>query len=114
MPRTLFGMSKWCLFGKFVPRAEIVFYLSGNCNLCHHYCEHYNFRADLDQTSLWVSLLLSCLEYLLPSPTINKKKKNSWLVVQNLKIARSRGFIFPEAFRLTLVKGIVRIKNVEL
>ena len=40
--------------------------------------------------------------------------KNSWLVVQNLKIARSRGFIFPEAFRLTLVKGIVRIKNVEL
>ena len=27
---------------------------------------------------------------------------------------RSRGFIFPEAFRLTLVKGIVRIKNVEL
>ena len=36
----------------------------------------------------------------------------SWLVVQNLKIARSRGFIFPKAFRLTLVKGIVRIKNV--
>ena len=31
-------------------------------------------------------------------------------MVQNLKIARSRGFIFPEAFRLTLVKGIVRIK----
>ena len=39
---------------------------------------------------------------------------NSWLVVQNLKIARSRGFIFPKAFWLTLVKGIVRIKNVEL
>ena len=35
-------------------------------------------------------------------------------MVQNLKIARSRGFIFPEAFRLTLVKGIVRIKNAEL
>ena len=35
-------------------------------------------------------------------------------MVQNLKIARSRGFIFPEAFRPTLVKGIVRIKNVEL
>ena len=35
-------------------------------------------------------------------------------MVQNLKIARSRGFIFPEAFRLTLVKGIVRIMNVEL
>ena len=34
-------------------------------------------------------------------------------MVQNLKIARSRGFTFPEAFRLTLVKGIVRIKNVE-
>ena len=29
-------------------------------------------------------------------------------------LIRSRGFIFPEAFRLTLVKGIVRIKNVEL
>ena len=45
---------------------------------------------------------------------IRFKQLNSWLVVQNLKIARSRGFIFPEAFRLTLVKGIVRIKNVEL
>ena len=45
---------------------------------------------------------------------INVVKSNSWLVVQNLKIARSRGFIFPEAFRLTLVKGIVRTKNVEL
>ena len=43
-----------------------------------------------------------------------RKYLNSWLVVQNLKIATSRGFIFPEAFRLTLVKGIVRIKNVEL
>ena len=39
---------------------------------------------------------------------------NSWLVVQNLEITRRRGFFFPEAFRLTLVKGIVRIKNVEL
>ena len=33
---------------------------------------------------------------------------------ESLNLARSRGFIFPEAFRLTLVKGIVRIKNVEL
>ena len=39
---------------------------------------------------------------------------NSWLTIQNLKIARSRDFIFPEAFRLTLVKEIVRIVNVEL
>ena len=39
---------------------------------------------------------------------------NSWLVIQNLKIAKSRGFIFPEAFRPTLVKEIVRIENVEL
>ena len=29
-------------------------------------------------------------------------------------LARSRGFIFPEVFRLALVKGIVRIKNVKL
>ena len=48
------------------------------------------------------------------SSTPRFSSSNSWLVVQNLKIARSRGFIFPEAFRLTLVKGIVRIKNVEL
>ena len=32
----------------------------------------------------------------------------------NFVLARSRGFILPEAFRLILVKGIVRIKNVEL
>ena len=30
------------------------------------------------------------------------------------KIARSRGFIFLTAFRLTLVRGIVRIENAEL
>ena len=38
----------------------------------------------------------------------------SYSIKTHLKIARSRGFIFPEAFRLTLVKGIVKIKNVEL
>ena len=36
----------------------------------------------------------------------NQSKRNG--------ITRSRGFIFPEAFRLTLVKKIVRIKKVEL
>ena len=34
----------------------------------------YNLSVDSDQTSLWVSLLSSCLGYLLPSPTINKEK----------------------------------------
>ena len=34
--------------------------------------------------------------------------------INSTMIARSRGCIFPEAYRLTLVKGIVRIKNVEL
>ena len=74
MPRTLFGMSKWCLFGKFVPRAEIVFI----CQMIAIYAiisaSIYNLCVDSDQTSLWVSLLSSCLGYLLPSPTINKEK----------------------------------------
>ena len=35
-------------------------------------------------------------------------------MVQNLKITISRGFIFLIAFRLTLVKVIVRIVNVQL
>ena len=54
------------------------------------------------------------MQYIFLAISILNMFLNSWLVVQNLKIARSRGFIFPEAFRLTLVKGIVRIKNVEL
>ena len=44
-------------------------------------------------------------------------QKNSCLKVKlNVCVfySFSRGFIFPEAFRLTLVKGIVRIKNIEL
>ena len=31
-----------------------------------------------------------------------------------LQDCRSKGFIFPDAFRLTLVKGIVRIENLEV
>ena len=34
----------------------------------------YKLSVDSDKTSLWVSLLSSCLGYLLPSPTINKEK----------------------------------------
>ena len=75
MPRTLFGMSKWCLFGKFVPRAEIVFV----CQVIAIYAiiaaSIYNLCADSGKTHLWVSLLSSCLGYLLPSPTINKEEK---------------------------------------
>ena len=74
MPRTLFGMTKWCLLGKFVPRAEIVFI----CQVIAIYAiitaSIYNLSVDADKTSLWVSLLSSCLGYLLPSPTINKEK----------------------------------------
>ena len=74
MPRTLFGMSKWCLFGKFVPRAKIVFI----CQVIAIYAiisaSIYNLSVDSDQSSLWVSLLSSCLGYLLPNPTINKEK----------------------------------------
>ena len=74
MPRTLLGMSKWCLFGKFVPRPEIVFI----CQVIAIYAiitaSTYNLSVDPDKTSLWVSLLSSCFGYLLPSPTINKEK----------------------------------------
>ena len=67
-------MSKWCLLGKFVPRAEIVFI----CQVIAIYAiisaSIYNLSVDSDQTSLWVSLLSSCLGYPLPSPTINKEK----------------------------------------
>ena len=75
MPRTLFGMSKWCLLGKFVPRAEIVFI----CQVIAIYAiiaaSIYNLCVDSGKTPLWVSLLSSCLRYLLPSPTINKEEK---------------------------------------
>ena len=74
MPRTLLGISKWSLFGKFVPRAEIVFI----CQVIAIYAiitaSIYNLSVDSDKTSLRVSLLSSCLGYLLPSPTINKEK----------------------------------------
>ena len=74
MPRTLFGMSKWCLFGKFVPRAEIVFISQVIAIYAIISASIYNLSVDSEQTSLWVSLLSSCLGYLLPSPTINKEK----------------------------------------
>jgi hypothetical protein len=63
---------RWALFGKKLPKAEVVFF----CQIVIIYTviivSIYNLsRSDIDKT-LWTSLLSSCLGYLLPNPSIKR------------------------------------------
>ena len=62
----------WPLFGRRVPKAEIVFF----CQVIILYTvivwSFYNLTTKDDNATLWTTLLSSCLGYLLPSPTLKK------------------------------------------
>ena len=60
----------WNMFGKRVPRNEIVFF----CQIFLIYCvtavSLVNLSRGHGQDNLWVALLGSCLGYVLPNPSI--------------------------------------------
>ena len=68
--------SNWLLFGQKFPREEIVFF----CQIVILYtiiiCSIYNLSGEKNErlSPLWISLLGSSVGYLLPNPTISKKK----------------------------------------
>lgn len=64
----------WCLLGRSVPRSEIVFF----CQIILLYTvvitSIYNLTVTKEPSTLWTSLLSSSLGYLLPNPTIDKRR----------------------------------------
>ena len=63
----------WPMFGKLVPRGEIVFFSQMLIITIVVSVSLYNLTRDGESDRLWVALLSSCLGYILPNPTLNKK-----------------------------------------
>jgi hypothetical protein len=68
------GQTRWVLFGKRIPKAEIVFF----AQVCILYiviiAAIINLTLDNGTPTLWTALLSSSLGYLLPNPTLDKEK----------------------------------------
>ena len=68
------GSEKWKVMGKMFPRSEVRFF----AQIVILYIVIFTCLGNLtvgkgDLNSLWISLLCSCVGYLLPSPYISKK-----------------------------------------
>ena len=67
-------MGEWSFCGKDIPKSEIVFFSQIIAIYFVVGFSIYNITAGNQNINLWISLLSSCLEYLLPSPVIKRKK----------------------------------------
>ena len=68
------GKSTWLLFGRKLPREEIVFFCQVGIIYTVIICSIYHLSVRHPLESLWVSLLSSGIGYLLPCPTLTLKK----------------------------------------
>ena len=67
-------MGEWSFCGKDIPKSEIVFF-SQIIAICFVVgFSIYNITAGNQNINLWISLLSSCLVYLLSSPVIKRRK----------------------------------------
>ena len=64
----------WPVFGQRIPRSEIVFF----CQMLVIYAvvavSLFNLTRGEGSDQLWTALLSSCLGYVLPNPTLEKKR----------------------------------------
>jgi len=69
-------MPEWSFFCSKIPSAEIVFF----CQIVAIYtiiCTSlYNLPVGSEPANLWITLLSSCVGYLLPSPVLKLKREN--------------------------------------
>ena len=67
--------NKWVVFGKKFPKSEIVYFSQIIILYTIIICSIYNLTtSDCDHlNTLWITHLSSCVGYLLPNPTIQKK-----------------------------------------
>ena len=63
----------WTIFGRDIPRAEIVFFTQVIVLYTVICVSIYNLSAGKGDSNLWTSLLSSSLGYLLPNPTLKHK-----------------------------------------
>ena len=64
----------WKILGKKIPREEIVYFCQIFIIFVVVAVSLFNISRGHSSESLWVSLLSSCLGYVLPSPKLNNKK----------------------------------------
>lgn len=67
--------ARWALFGKRVPKSEIVFFSQTIILYTVIIVSIYNLSTD-KASDLWVALLSSCLGYILPAPTLKRYPKS--------------------------------------
>jgi len=69
-------MPEWSFFGSEIPSTEIVFF----CQIVAIYviiCTSlYNLTVGSEPANLWITLLSSCVGYLLPRPVLKLKREN--------------------------------------
>ena len=64
----------WTVLGRAIPRAEIVFFTQMILIYIVVCVSLANLSLDIGEEKLWIALLGSCLGYILPNPTLNKKQ----------------------------------------
>jgi hypothetical protein len=60
----------WSVFGREVPKGEIVFFSQVILIYMVICISLYNLSTGRDDSNLWISLLSGCLGYVLPSPSL--------------------------------------------
>ena len=72
---TLSTSARWSIGSRKVPKGEIVFFSQALIIFTVIVSCIYNLsKPDRKDETLWSTLLASCLGYMLPAPTISKKK----------------------------------------
>lgn len=67
--------SHWLMFGKPLPKQEIVFFSQIVIIYIVVVCSIANLSLDNGDKSLWSTLLGSCLGYVLPNPSLKRPAK---------------------------------------
>ena len=70
------GTSLWKFCNRSIPSREVIFFTQVVILYIVVLVSLANLSLSIGNQTLWSSLLSGCLGYLLPSPSIKKKKKN--------------------------------------
>ena len=69
------GSDKWHVFGKQLPKSEIVFFVQVVLIYIVVITSIVNLTLNKDEGKLWTALLSSSLGYLLPNPSLKKRQQ---------------------------------------
>ena len=69
-PSPTSNTSRWCFLGRRTPRGEIVYFTQILVIYSVIVVSLFNLTRGHEPSSLWISLLSSCLGYVLPNPNL--------------------------------------------